>query len=82
MDSLIGMIFSVAVFAVGVIMIYGAIDGWKLLIDPPKSWWPFYSQSFIKKIFGKKFLYYETIVVGGMLIIASLYPWFSIIFKS
>ncbi len=80
MDNLIGIIFSFVVLIVGFIMVYGAKDGWKFLIDPPESWWLFYSQSFIKKIFGKKFLYYETIVIGGLLIIASLYPWFSIIF--
>jgi hypothetical protein len=82
MENVLGMIFSLAVFSVGFILIYGAKGGWKFLIDPPESWWFFYSQSFIKKIFGKKFLYYETIVVGGMFIIASLYPWVSIIFKS
>ena len=82
MENLMGMIFSVAVFAIGFIIVYGAIDGWKFLIDPPESWSPFYSQSIIKKIFGKKFLYYETIVVGVLFIVASLYPWISIIFKS
>lgn len=82
MEKIPGMIFSVAVFTIGVTMVYGAISGWKFLVDPPEEWSPFYSQSFIKKIFGKKFLYYETIVVGVMFIAASVYPWVSILFKN
>lgn len=82
MGQFSGMMFSVAVFTIGALMVYGAIAGWRFLIDPPEEWSPFYSQSFIKRIFGKKFLYYETIVVGVLFIIASLYPWVAIIFKN
>ena len=76
MENYPGMLFSFAVFTIGVLMVYGAIAGWKFLIDPPEEWSPFYSQSFIKKVFGKRFLYYETIVVGRMFICAGLYVLF------
>jgi hypothetical protein len=82
MENIPGISFSLVVFAIGFIMIYGAIAGWKFLIDPPETWSPCYSQALIKKLFGKKFLYYETIVVGGMFIVASLYPWISKILKN
>ena len=82
MEKISGMMFSVSIFTLGVLMVYGAISGWKFLVDPPEEWSSFYSQSFIKKIFGKKVLYYETIVVGVMFITASLYPWISILFKN
>lgn len=77
MDNVSGIIFSLALFTIGFIMVYGAKKGWEFLVDPPESWYPFYSQSFIKKIFGKKFLFYETIIIGAMFMIVSLYSWIS-----
>ena len=38
------------------------------LIDPPEEQWRYYSQSFIKKIFGRKVLYIFTIALGLLFI--------------
>jgi hypothetical protein len=58
------IIFCSAVFLAGVIFLTGAIKKWKWLVDPDERYWLFYSQSLLKKIFGKEFVLYYTFVLG------------------
>lgn len=49
---------------VGATLLFGAFKQWQWLVNPPTEWAWFYSQSFIKKIFGKKGLLIYTYLIG------------------
>jgi len=48
------LIVAVAALSVSAVLVGGAYRRWAWLVDPPSSWWPFYSQATIKKLFGTK----------------------------
>jgi hypothetical protein len=48
--SIISLIFAGA----GAMLIYGAHRRWRWLVNPDMVAWPFYSQSFLKRLFGQK----------------------------
>jgi hypothetical protein len=50
------ILVGIFVAAVRVLEIVGVRRRWKWLVDPPEEWWPFYSQSFVKKFFGAEVL--------------------------
>src|SRR5438034_4382678 len=76
---LIGLAFSAFCVAAGFVLIYGTKNRWPILTDPPEDLWVCYSQSFVKRVFGKQYLIYETYVIGvicflvGMLGLISLF---------
>jgi hypothetical protein len=59
------------VFATGVLLIVGAYQRWKWLVDPPDNWF-WYSQSIVKRVFGAGFLRFFTYLVGTALVCACL----------
>ena len=56
----------------GVLLIIGAFQRWRWLVDPPVEAWPFYSQSFIKKVFGTKAVTAFTYFAGAAILLLSL----------
>lgn len=54
-------------------MLFGVFKKWPFLINPPEKMSGFYSQSFIKKVFGQKVLIFETIFIGLAFIGFGLY---------
>ena len=65
----------------GILVIIGAKKRWSFLVDPPESWWWFYSQSLLRKVFGVKgtvFLCYLggtiCLIVSSVLIIQRIIP--------
>lgn len=73
MEIKIAKIVSFAVLIAGSLMIIGTVFKWKLLVDPPEEWSPFYSHSGIKKIFGNEFLIIYNYIVGTILILFALF---------
>ena len=65
------------VILLGILLLIGNKLKYKFINNPPPEWWLFYSQSFIKKFFGHKFLVYYTyflaicLILGGIFIIFS-----------
>jgi hypothetical protein len=63
----------------GSIIIYGAYKRWPKLIDPPIEEKYFYSQFFIRCLFGKKFLLYYTYFMGILFVIAGSFGLWNIL---
>ena len=57
----------------GMVLIYGALNKWRMLVDPPSDLWLSYGQAFIKKLFGKKVLLYYTYFLGVLFICAGIF---------
>ncbi len=68
MESFAGIFFLSGFIAAGIGLIYGAKKRLTWLIDPDEKLWLFYSQAFIKKIFGKNFTIYWTYFLGILFI--------------
>ena len=51
-------------------MIYGAYRKWSWLVDPPEYLWPVYSQAFLKKLFGRRFVIGWTYLFGILFVAA------------
>ena len=56
----------------GAALILGTSRKWTWLVDPPEYLWPFYSQAFIKRFFGRRAVETFTYWVGAGLILFSL----------
>jgi hypothetical protein len=69
---LLGILFSGFFIAAGVLFLYGTWQRWPFFVDPPEEWWPFYSQAFIKKVFGRSFLIASNYFLGALFITAAL----------
>jgi hypothetical protein len=65
-QALLGALFVV----VGVLSIVGVRKRWGWLVDPPDELWPLYSQSFIKRFFGKAALEGYTMFTGVVFVAA------------
>jgi uncharacterized membrane protein HdeD (DUF308 family) len=73
MYTFLGITFCSFFIIAGIVFIYGAINRWPMLIDPPDDLWLTYSQAFIKKIFGKTLLVYFTCFLGVLFICAGVF---------
>ncbi len=67
----VAMLVLAIVFATGVLLIVGAYQRWKWLVDPPDNWF-WYSQTIVKRVFGTGFLRFFTYLVGVALVCACL----------
>ena len=76
MDKELGLIFGGVFTFLGCILLFGAYKKWEFLVDPPEEYWKFYSQSFIKKIFGKQFLLIETYLLGLVILLLGIRSFF------
>jgi hypothetical protein len=70
MSHYLGILFSLVLMACGVILIIGAYNRWPVLVDPPKEMSIVYSQQFIRRLFGKRAVLWDTYCVG-ILFVAS-----------
>jgi len=68
-----GIVFFIIFLASGAIMICGVLLEWKWLVDPPEDSWCCYSQAFIMKLFGRKFLKIFTTIMGIIFIVVGIY---------
>lgn len=74
-----GIWFSIVIIIIGILLIIGTRYRWRLLVDPPEEWSPYYSYSWINKHFGS-----QTLIVlnyfGGvaLIILGSIFLWHSI----
>ncbi|MFC1498442.1 Imm17 family immunity protein [Verrucomicrobiota bacterium] len=57
---------------VGGILFFGAIRGWKWLVNPDECLSRVYSQAFLKKMIGKKGLRAYTLFIGVLFFIISI----------
>ena len=60
-------------FVLGCILLFGARQRWGWLVDPPNDMWIFYSQTFIKKLFGETVLIWYTYVLGVLFMVGSIF---------
>jgi hypothetical protein len=56
------------ILIIGGVLLYGVGKRWRWLVDPPESWSPFYSQSFLKENFGSR----APILIARIVAIGSL----------
>ncbi len=69
----LGIAFCAFFIIAGIVLIYGALNRWPMLIDPPDDLWLNYSQAFIKKVIGKTLLPYFTCFLGVLFICAGIF---------
>jgi hypothetical protein len=62
------ILFAVFFIVLGGIIVYGTYKRWPGLVDPPENWSLFYSQAFLKKWLGQKFLIMYTYFLGILFI--------------
>jgi len=72
MESFAAIVFLIGFITAGIALIYGTKKRLAWLIDTDESKWIWYSQAFIKKIFGQQFTIYWTYFLGVMFIIISI----------
>ena len=73
MYHFLSLLFFLLIGLGGVVLIYGALKSWPMLVDPPENMAYYYSQALIKKLFGKKFLLIETYVLGILFILVGFF---------
>ncbi|HJU04131.1 MAG TPA: hypothetical protein VJ692_03195 [Nitrospiraceae bacterium] len=56
----------------GFIILYGAKQRWRWLVDPPEWLYLFYLQSMLKVLFGQRFVLAFTYAIGACFVIAGL----------
>lgn len=71
MEQFAIIVFFIGFLAVGVWLVYGAKKKIKWLVDPPENSSRYYSQAFIRKIFGLQFTIYWTYFLGFLFIVIS-----------
>ena len=71
--DLFGLALFLVVVVLGLVLIIGAVKRWPWIVNPPDEAWFWYSQAFIKKIFGPRVLLYFTYALGLATIAAGLY---------
>lgn len=74
-----GLLFSIGFMAMGATFILGTWKKWPIFVNPPDDWWPYYSQSLIKKILGRKGLIVFNYGFGALSIIAALFGLFNLV---
>ena len=66
--------------AVGAILVIGAWQRWRWLVDPPEGLCLLYNQSFVKVVAGTKFLRIWTSVLGlAFIAVGALYSFMAIL---
>lgn len=73
MDIFLKYFIIFLVIYLGTLLIVGVYKKLDFLIDPPIEWSPWYSQSFLKKLFGKEFVYWETLIFGVALVFSGIF---------
>jgi len=81
MNNLPGILFALFFFVAGVVFVIGAHRQWDWLVNPPNDMWPYYSQAFVKKLFGKDGVIAFTYFLGILFMFGSLFGLFNILTK-
>jgi hypothetical protein len=81
MNSIPGILFALFFFTAGMVLVVGAHRRWDWLVNPPDEMWPYYSQAFIKKLFGKEGVIVFTYCLGILFMVLSLYGLFNVLKK-
>lgn len=68
MKLLMAILFAGLFIALGCLLVFGAYKQWPALVDPSEEVAWSYSQAFIKRMFGKKFLLVYTYAIGFLFI--------------
>lgn len=76
-----GILIAGLFFLIGVTLIIEAYRRWEWLVDPPTHMWPYYSQAFLKKLFGSGFVVGFTYVIGFLLVLFVFYSSFNKVLK-
>lgn len=66
----------------GVLLIVGARRRWRWLVDPPSNMWPYYSQAFLKHVFGPWAPVCFAYFVAALIIAASLWGTFNVLSRN
>jgi hypothetical protein len=77
MSDLISIIFILFFFVAGIVLVVGARRKSNWLVNPPDELWACYSQAFIKKLFGQRFLIGFTYFLGVLFVLFSVLGLFS-----
>jgi hypothetical protein len=72
MKNIPGFLFVAFFLVAGIVSCIGAHRKWKWLVDPPDKMWSWYSQAFIKKVFGTRFTVGFTYFLGILFIVFAL----------
>ena len=70
--AVLGLSLYVLIISIGLLLIIGTLRKWPLMVDPPEQCWLVYSQSFIKKAFGRTGLVTFNYLVGCLFIFVGL----------
>jgi hypothetical protein len=76
-----GILIAFGFFLVGLLLIIGAYERWGWLVNPPTNMWPYYSQAFLKKFFGSRFVVGFTYIIGFLLIFSVFFGLFNTLLK-
>jgi len=72
-DNMLGIFFGLVFALIGFLLFYGGYKRWKFLVDPPENLWPFYTQSFMKKIDGPEGARSWALFIGAISFCAGVY---------
>ena len=64
------VVIMIAVYSLFAILFIGAALGWKPIIDPPKQYWLFYPQAFLRLFMSPPVLRVFTLLYAGIALIA------------
>ena len=79
--DLLGIIIAIGFLLCGVALIIGTHERWGWLVDPPTEMWPYYSQAFLKKFFGSRFVIGFTYVIGLSIVLFVVLGWINMLLK-
>jgi hypothetical protein len=79
LGSVGAILFVLLFFIFGIVLIIGTYKRWIWLVDPPEKYSLFYSQSWLKKVFGKTFLIYYNYILGYLFVLFALIAYWNAI---
>jgi hypothetical protein len=81
MSSLLGTLFGLMFFFLGMVLVIGAHRRWDWLVNPPDDMWTCYSLAFIKKLFGKDSVVVFTYFLGILFMLLALFGLLNILMR-
>jgi hypothetical protein len=77
--SLTAILLLIAPLVIGLVLLYGARQKWRWLIDPPEWLFLLYSHSLLKVLFGRNFLLYFTYFLGFAFLLVGIIDSFRLV---
>jgi hypothetical protein len=78
---MVPLVMSCLFFIVGILLIVGTLMKWKILTDPPEALSDWYSYSWIKKNWGKKYLIPINYGIGAIFLAISIFSFIQLLTK-